>query len=449
MARVLLATLVFLPACLTPSERPIYLTDEQGRELVLHGVNISEAAKWDPLGLAWHTEADYERLAGWGFNTVRLLLFWSVLEPEQGIYDDTYLDAMEQRLDWAENHGLMVILDMHQDLYGPAFTGDGAPAWATLDDGHVFTPTKPWWLNYLDPAVRAAFTHLYHDDWLQDAYADAWGYVAARFGTHPVVIGYDPMNEPYHANESLITFEPDVLMPFYTRIIEGIRGGDPTARIFFEPVPFPTSSGFPSRLPAFGDSNAVYTPHYWEPLVHEGSIYHGNAALVEAIIAHKAWEAEQHGVPFVLGEFGAQAGGLGHTSYLGDLMTALDRYAAGWTIWSYDKGTPFALLDADGEETELLGAIVRPYPQRVAGSILRHRYFPLARTLRLQFETVAGVLGPTEIFVPEARLYPRGFVVESSDSDGSWSWNFDEAREVLQVWHDPAEGEHVLWVLPN
>ncbi|MDP6540973.1 MAG: cellulase family glycosylhydrolase [Planctomycetota bacterium] len=444
-----IVALASLSACFTPSDRPIYLTDEQGRELVLHGVNISEAAKWDPLGLAWHTEADYARLAGWGFNAVRLLLFWSVLEPTQGNYDGAYLDAMEERLDWAADHGLMVILDFHQDLYGPAFTGDGAPAWATFDDGHEFTPVEPWWLNYLDPAVRAAFTHLYHDDWLTDAYADAWAHVAARFGSHPAVIGYDPMNEPYHANENLFTFEADVLLPFYQRVSEGIRSADPDATIFFEPVPFPTSSGLPSAMPVFGDANAVYTPHYYEPLVHEGSFYHQNAALLWSVIAHKGWEAEQHGVPLVLGEFGAQSGGLGHADYLRDLMTALDRFAAGWTIWSYDKGTSFALLDADGEETELLDAIVRPYPQRVAGEILRHRYFPDARILRLEYQTVAGVVAPTEIFVPKARLYPRGFSVESSDPDGAWSFEFDEAREVLRVWHDPAQAQHLVRVLPN
>ncbi|MDP6988838.1 MAG: hypothetical protein QF903_05115, partial [Planctomycetota bacterium] len=120
-----------------------------------------------------------------------------------------------------------------------------------------------------------------------------------------------------------------------------------------------------------------------------------------------------------------------------------------WTIWSYDKGTSFALLDADGEETELLDAIVRPYPQRVAGEILRHRYFPDARILRLEYQTVAGVVAPTEIFVPKARLYPRGFSVESSDPDGAWSFEFDEAREVLRVWHDPAQAQHLVRVLPN
>lgn len=434
--------------CSEPDERQLYLTDTQGREMVLHGVNVSNAAKSDPLGLAWHTEADYERLAGWGFNTIRLLLFWSVLEPSQGVYNDAYLDSIKERLDWAHDHGLMVILDMHQDLYSLVFTGDGAPPWATISDGHRYSPLSPWWLNYLQPAVIAAFDHLWNDAWLQDAYAGAWGHVAYRLGSHDAVIGYDLMNEPFIGSSSLLTFEAEKLRPFYGVVTQSIRAQDADARIFFEPMAFPTASGAPSFMPDFEDPQAVYAPHYYDPIVHEGSAYHGNAELVETIIALKASEAEDHGVPMVLGEFGAFPTGPGHLDYLHDLLNALDQHAAGWAFWSYDKGGGFSLLDSNGAETALFDVLVRAYPQRVAGAIQEHSFDVATRVMNLRFDSNSSVTAPTEIFVPAARLYPGGFQVSSSDSPGNWSWSFDPDREVVQVVHDPGTTSHTIRIEP-
>ena len=47
----------------------------------LSGVNMSNAAKNSPQ-LGWQTEADYERLNRWGFNFVRLVLNWALVEPD-------------------------------------------------------------------------------------------------------------------------------------------------------------------------------------------------------------------------------------------------------------------------------------------------------------------------------------------------------------------------------
>ena len=62
----------------------------------------------------------------WGMNAVRLLTTWAAVEPEQGVYDEAYLDALAERLDWAKDAGLHVVLDMHQDVYGEGFGFDGA-----------------------------------------------------------------------------------------------------------------------------------------------------------------------------------------------------------------------------------------------------------------------------------------------------------------------------------
>ena len=66
-----------------------------------------------------------------GMNAVRLLIFWAAVEPQKGIYDEEYLERLAKRVKWYTDNGAWVILDMHQDIYGYAVHGNGAPGWAT------------------------------------------------------------------------------------------------------------------------------------------------------------------------------------------------------------------------------------------------------------------------------------------------------------------------------
>lgn len=104
------------------------------------------------------------------------------------------------RLDWFANHGVHVILDMHQDVYAARFCCDGAPEWGIEDDGLPFEQNPVWALNCFAPAVQAAFDNFFEypgeHSHLQDHFADAWAAVVPRFKDHPAVLGYDILNEP-------------------------------------------------------------------------------------------------------------------------------------------------------------------------------------------------------------------------------------------------------------
>ncbi|MDP6839963.1 MAG: cellulase family glycosylhydrolase, partial [Planctomycetota bacterium] len=434
----------------TPGELlPVrYLVDEQGRELVLHGLNISNAAKSDPRGMAWHKRADYARMGEWGFNAIRLLWFWSVLESQEGLYDLGYLDRLRKRLDWAHENNIKVILDMHQDLYGPKFTGDGAPLWATLDNDIPFEPTTPWWLNYLHPAVRASFSNLWNDLWLQQKFQRAWQLVAQHLGDHPALISYDLMNEPFHGDENLVTFEEQHLRPFYIGVADAIRQVRPQATIGFEPVAFPTASGLLSNMPAFGDGNALYLPHYYDPFVHEGLAYHGNRWVVMLAMSLKAVEANRHNSPMVIGEWGVLESSPGWEEYVGDVLDALDLYSSGWTWWSYDKGSGFSILNSDGSENERLQPLIRTYPQAVAGHIKSFSFNAQTLVFEMEYTSNPAASGPTEVYVPATRLYGDSFQLTFSDTDGSWSHEYDAARQVLSVFHDPNTERHTLRISP-
>ena len=135
---------------------PPTITDDQGRTLILHGLNTASSAKGDS-GLPWIDRDDVVREAReMGTNSVRYLILWRNVEPKPGQYDDAYLDEVAKRVAWYREQGMHVILDMHQDIYGPDAckgAGDGAPAWATITDGLPCTPQDPWVLTYLQPAI--------------------------------------------------------------------------------------------------------------------------------------------------------------------------------------------------------------------------------------------------------------------------------------------------------
>ena len=70
------------------------------------------------------------------------------------------------------------------------------------------------------------------------------------------------------------------------------------------------------------------------------------------------------------------------------------------------------MLNKDGtEKKELVDALPRPYPERVAGKLLSYGFDRIMQTATITFEPDASIEAPTEIVVP-ARVYPRGVVVD-------------------------------------
>ena len=171
-----------------------YITDDQGRVLILHGMNTIGSSKHSEGHMPPMDEAVIARMADdWGFNVSRFLIFWDLLEPRPGEINDDYLDAIEPWLDLHHDAGMLVILDMHQDVYSEHFCCDGAPEWAIRDDDIPFDMQSAWFANYLQPAVKRAFDNFWaydrgeHAD-LQDHYMSMWAAVAARFKDHPGVM---------------------------------------------------------------------------------------------------------------------------------------------------------------------------------------------------------------------------------------------------------------------
>jgi endoglycosylceramidase len=210
-----------------PGRGPVYPLDTTAYVDRMCPAN-SAASRYPPL-----CQDDLDAMARLGFNSIRLPLSWSLLEPERGKFNATYLDRVAQIVDWARELRMYVIVDMHQNAFSHYVgAGDstvdlsydsGAPEWATITDGlpsHVVDKQRE-----LNAAVLEATTNFWYDrGGIQDEYLSTLAFVARRFRDDPVVAGYSIYNEPLPGWSLPPGFEDLLLFPFYRRAIDAITG---------------------------------------------------------------------------------------------------------------------------------------------------------------------------------------------------------------------------------
>ena len=176
--------------------------DSDGQEMIFHGLNlVNKNPEENYLGSA--DQDAIKKIRSWGFNCIRLGIIWDGLEPKPGQYDEKYLQGIDERIKWAAENDIYVVLDMHQDLYSVLYS-DGAPEWATLHEEQPHVTGEIWSQSYfISPAVQVAFDNFWKNapapdgTGIQDHFINAWRQVAERYKDQTHVIGYDLMNEPF------------------------------------------------------------------------------------------------------------------------------------------------------------------------------------------------------------------------------------------------------------
>lgn len=212
---IILTTLITFIGCGQNSSIDGYLSidkehfvDSKGRTVILNGINYVTK---DP-GQYFKNDNDEEifrQFRDWGFNCVRFGMSWRGIEPEPGKINEAYLKEIDKRVKLAEENGIWLILDMHQDLYGGKY-GNGAPEWATIDDGLPHDSGDVWSDAYLvSPAIHRVFDNFWKNApapdgiGIQDHYIFIWKTLAKRYANSAAVAGFDIMNEPFTGAESI------------------------------------------------------------------------------------------------------------------------------------------------------------------------------------------------------------------------------------------------------
>ncbi|MFE3653172.1 cellulase family glycosylhydrolase [Streptomyces sp. NPDC059122] len=397
-----------------------FFTDRDGRVLRPRGLNLG---KTDTV-----TEEHLAQLAGDGFTLVRLNIQWEKVEPHRGRYDTGYLRYLDRVLGWADRYRVLVLIDWHQDVFGPAFGHNGIPAWATRTDGLPFEPNPDdWFADYFQPAVQAAFTHLYDDPDLRAAQRAAYAKVAATLRGHRSLLGYDLFNEPFgpvpgnptdpdDQIRASAALERGRLAAMYRRLIGAVRSADPDAWLFVEPTVL-VGQGVPTSLPGFhdprpGTARLGYAPHYYDTAVESGADWDPSGRFIEQYEAAIGRYPTTHRLPVLVGEWGPpQARTPGNADLIQRQVTSMDGFSAGWAMWydcRADNGGGYCAYDRDGRPAPGKEPAFAPYAPAVAGIPGAESYAPATRTYTLTLTADRTTRRAWTLLSLPATAFPHG-----------------------------------------
>ncbi|WP_343598775.1 cellulase family glycosylhydrolase [Mycobacterium sp.] len=415
-----------------------WLTDSAGQVVILHGLNeVVKVAPYEP-SVTGFGNADAAFLAANGFNAVRLGVDWAAVEPEPGVFNDAYLASIESTVQILGNHGIVTILDMHQDLYSNTFGGEGAPAWATQTGGQPNLEAGFPFTYFVDPAENHAWNAFWANAdapngvGLENDYAQMWEYVANYFKANPDVAGFEMMNEPWSGSQALPTvlgsayFGQQELTPFYDQVASAIRAVDPTTPIFYEPQTL-FGSGVPTHLGTVDATNTVFSFHDYCAVnaLTGGSV--GCGLLDGFVVDNAEGYAQSQGIPAFMTEFGAT----NNLAALTDTITPADQARLGWTEWTFTglgdittSGSPSSeslvynpALPPTGSnvDTAELATLAQPYPQVISGTPESWSFTNDVFAFSYSTERADGVGSfpadsQTTISVPSVE-YPNGYQV--------------------------------------
>ena len=423
MPALLAALIAAVPASAPGAADPLAvkggrLVDGQDRAVVLHGVNV--VYKLAPYAPDF-TRADARRLRGWGMDAIRLGVSWRALEPTRGVLDAGYAARVRRLVRLAGAEGLWVLVDMHQDLWSERFGGEGAPDWATLDDGQPFVPT-PFPYAYLQPAVGRSFTSFWSNrDGIRSEYVRAYAGLARLLAHEDAVIGYDAMNEPaceLTAAPCGLPPQPaaatSYLVPFYRELVPALRSADPGTPTFYEDW-LTTDFGYPFavRLP-YRNLGLSYHVYCGQPIRTDPCPVQETQAL-----RNGAGNAAVNSAAALVTEFGATD----KLDVIRRVVAGADILGVGWLYWQYKTyGDPTTSAASEGPDAESIvtpaGAVkaakarelARPYPMRIAGRRAQWRYSTSDGRFTLRWTAVRGA--DTVVALPHL-AYPRGFDVHA------------------------------------
>ena len=210
-----------------------------------------------------------------------------------------------------------------------------------------------------------------------------WGYIAANYGAHPRLIGYDLLNEPNTANDA--AYYMDTVLPM---LVKTIRAVDKNTYLIVESQPFAFPGKFRDLLP-LDDPKVVYSFHFYWPhqYTHQrigdytaSLSYPGNygnfptdspllwnKAQLEASVQEVVKFQQKYNVKVWIGEFGAVrwAGNAGQ--WIRDTISIWEKYGWDWCYHSYGgydgfnptfsaSSTPSNKMDG-GVDTALIQAL--------------------------------------------------------------------------------------------
>jgi endoglucanase len=293
------------------------------------GFNLLEM--FDPWHVRAFNEADFEMLAGWGFNFVRIpLSYWCWSTPQNpAVIDPAKLKPVIDVVAMGRRHGVHVNLNLHRI------------------PGYCVNPPR-------EPAV------LWTDPAMQSAAVAQWSHLAEVFADAPAsTLSFDLINEPPDLHDELYI---DVV----TQLVSAIRAKNPERLIIADGLKWGTKPVPGLAQLKIGQSTRGYSPmqlsHYKAPWINGSRNW--SAPTWPMQIGAQTWDRtrlqndviqpwqklQQQGVGVHVGEWGAW----NHTPHdvvmpwMNDCLTLWKDAGWGWSLWNLYGG--FGILDSDRKD---------------------------------------------------------------------------------------------------
>ena len=454
-----------------------YFVDTSGRARLFHGVNAVEKVHpflppMAPIDTSRSLgDADAAQIASWGMNVVRLGVLWQAVAPvsaDPATYNTSYLGSVKNTIEMLARHGIWTIVDMHQDVLGAQFCGEGLPSWAMqkalaiagqsssfepfpapknwdlgintttgLPDGKL-CKTHPFSNYYSTDAVAATLSALFASAELNDDFAAHWGAVAKALVGVPGVLGYELLNEPFNGDP--FASDAKELLPMYVKAAAAIRAYDNETIVMYEPHVTRAPAGIPTDFPPGGPGGAAYDDR--QALAYH--VYCFNTTSYIALPICKlaidlAWGASVKGLKSTGGggfltEFGAVGDDPVSLVLLEFVLSAAESQQQSWAYWTYKSFDDITtanlhsetLFNSDGTiQQPKLVKLTRPYASTIAGTPLSQHFDPKTSTFTMAWRATPlasrALTNTTTLVFASALHYPDGVAVQLAPTSGA-SW---------------------------
>eukprot|EP00047_Mylnosiga_fluctuans_P012814 m.27931 g.27931 ORF g.27931 m.27931 type:complete len:502 (-) comp4477_c0_seq1:131-1636(-) len=469
------------------------LLDQDGRERIFHGTNIVfKGPPYHPSVDAFDAQfsfcdEDMALLQSMGYNSIRLSVPWAGVEPQDGVFNFTYLATMRAIVDRAAQYGIYSLIDFHQDAWNAKFCGNGVPDWAAPPKANDFpvpitahpVPVDPatghpnrstcddinnnnWSAFYLTYATSTAVGAVYDNQaGLRDKLAQYWRTTASVFANSTTVLGYELMNEPFAGNvyADPLLLVPGVadrekLQPMYDQINTAIREVDDHHLILFQGVtwevvvPIGEVDGFQHVPggPAYANRSVLSWHCSVTPKATPDSTY----------FKWKDNEAKRLGAGRWVTETGVGT------------LDLLDLYSISWMHWDYKWFANLTwdnpgLFKTDGpwlpcaNRTSMADCLdrsqppqyARTYAKAVAGKTQSFVFNSTTRIAVLNYDINPNCRQPTILFASTTWIYPKGFSVELSPSNIA-TWTLQGPDHIIVTHTTPVIGGALaVTITPN
>jgi endoglucanase len=330
----------FLLFSLTVSAQNVFEINQKLGRGVNMG-NMFEAPSEDAWGNPFKDDY-FERIAGLGFNHVRIPITWDVpartLQVAPFTVNAEFMARIKYVVDKAQAAGLMAIINMHhhEDIFA-------------------------------------------NPDAAKEEFLSQWKQIAEVFKDYDNGLLFEPLNEP-HGKLSPIQWNT-----YFADALSVIRKTNPTRGIVMGIANYGGLSAVPQIVFPEGDNNIILSIHYYEPFqfTHQGAGWVENSTpwlgtkwtntdleqkTIKSQFQFAINFAKEHNVPLNIGEFGAYSTADMDSRVLWTTFLArwFEEQGFSWAYWEFSSGFGFFNPATNVYNQRLVDALLKnPLPEAV------------------------------------------------------------------------------------